>query len=145
MNNGLLRILKGVLWFVCGSHIVLGASIMLSGTLQEKAAVMYGAQVDWSPQFVYILRPLGAFMFMLGVVGIAAARNPVRYRVIGYGFVGVFLVRVAQRIVFRDDIEQAFQIGSARNLTSAGFFLVLAVVLAVLLFLACRRAGPASA
>ena len=28
--------------------------------------------MDWTPQFVCILRPLGAFMLVLGVVGIAA-------------------------------------------------------------------------
>ncbi len=145
MNKGVLRVLQGVLWFVCVTHIALGASIMLSGAFQQKAASFYGAQVEWTPQFVYILRPLGAFMFMLGVVGIAAALNPVRYRVIGYGFVGVMLIRVIQRIVFRADIEQVFQISSARNLTNAAFFLAIAVVLAVLLLLASQRPAPVPA
>ncbi len=139
MNTGVLRVLKGVLWVVCASHILIGAGIMLSGTLQQKVAGLYGAQVDWTPQLIYILRPLGAFMFMLGVVGIAAARDPIRYSVIGYAFVGVLLIRVVQRIIFRGEIEQIFHIGPVRNLTNAISFLVLAVVLAALLFAAGRR------
>ena len=142
MNTGVIKVLKVVLWFVCLSHIGLGASIMISGTLQQKAAGLYGAQVDWQPQFVYILRPLGAFMLMLGVIGIAAARNPLRYSVIGYAFVVLLLIRVTQRVVFRGDIEQAFQIAQSRNLVNAGFFLLIAVVLAVLLHLAARREAP---
>lgn len=145
MNTLVLPVLKVVLWFVCGTHILLGASIMLSGRFQQQAAILYGAHVDWTPQFVYMLRPLGAFMFMLGVVGVAAALNPVRYRVIGYGFVGLLLIRVLQRIVFRSDIEQVFQIGSARNLANAAFFFVIAAVLAVLLYLAGKRETPAAA
>ena len=139
MNKGALGALKVVLWVVCLSHILLGGAIMLSPSLQERAAALYGAQVEWTPQFVYILRPLGAFMLVLGVVGIAAAPNPIRYRVLGYGFVVLLLIRVIQRIVFQSDIREAFALSTSRNLLNAGFFLALAVLLLVLLVLASRR------
>jgi hypothetical protein len=135
MPRNLLRV---ILWFVCLSHIALGAAIMLSPSLQERAAQLYGAQVEWTPQFSYILRPLGAFMVALGAIGIAAAVDPWRYRVLVWGFAGLLGLRVLQRLALRSDIEQTFGIPAARNLTNAAFFLALAVVL-VLLMLLIRR------
>ncbi len=139
MNKGALQALKVVLWVVCISHILLGGTIMLGQSFQERAAALYGAQLEWSPEFVYILKPLGAFMLMLGVVGIAAALDPVRYRIIGYGFVGVLVIRVIQRVIFQGDILEAFGIATGRNLVNAGFFLVVAIVLLVLLQVGTKR------
>ncbi len=140
MYSRTLIALKVVLWFVCLSHIVLGAAIMLSPDLQQKVAALYGAKVDWTPQFVYILRALGAFMLVLGMVGLAAARNPLRYPFLVYGFAGLLLIRVVQRLMFQDDIEQAFAIDSSRTMITAMTFLALAIVLVVLLHSARRNA-----
>ncbi|MHC4217691.1 MAG: hypothetical protein ACYSU7_04460 [Planctomycetota bacterium] len=139
MNKGALQALKVVLWVVCVCHILLGGTIMLGQSFQERAAALYGAQVAWTPEFVYILKPLGAFMLVLGIVGIAAALDPVRYRVLGYGFVGLLVIRVIQRVIFQGDILDAFGISTGRNLVNAGFFLVVAVILLVLLQLGTKR------
>lgn len=139
MDGRALNGLKALLWFVCASHIAMGAAIMCSHSLQQKAAVLYGATVDWTPQFIYILRPLGAFMFGLGVVGIAAARDPLRYRMVVYGFAIVLAIRMLQRIIFLADIEQAFNISGARNLGVGAFFLAIAVALVALMQMAGRR------
>ena len=139
MNKGWLRTLQVFVWIVCLSHIAIGILVMLSPPLQQKVADLYGAQVEWTPQFTYILRPLGAFMLILGVVGIAAALNPLRYRFIVYGFVGLLLIRVFQRIIFHDDIQQTFQIPEARNICAAGLFLLLAVILLFLMLKALKN------
>lgn len=144
MNNKAKLALQVLLWFVCLSHIVLGVAIMTSPECQQKVATLYGAKVDWTPQFVYILRPLGAFMTVLGLVGLAAAVNPLRNRVMVYGFALLLTIRVVQRFVFKDDIERAFGIEPTRNLIAAGGFLTLAVLLVLLLQIAQKTKGQAA-
>ena len=140
-----LRLLQGLMWFVAGSHAVVGAGAMASQQFREWAAAGYGASVAWTPQFVYILKPLGAFMVVLGGLGAAAALDPLRHRLIVYGFVALLLLRDAQRLLFQEEIREAFGVTPARNLAAGGFFLALAVALVVLLRLAerGRPAGPA--
>lgn len=140
-NNKAILVLRALLWFVCLSHILLGGAIMISPEFQEKVAALYGAKVDWTPQFVYILRPLGAFMTVLGLVGLTAAVNPLRNRAIVYGFAALLTIRVVQRFVFKDDIEQAFAIEPARNMIAALGFLTIAVLLVLLLQIAQRSSG----
>ena len=142
MSSKTLSALKIVLWFVCLSHIILGAAIMLSPEFQQRVAALYSAKVDWTPQFVYILRPLGAFMLVLGMLGIAAARNPLRYQFVVYGFAGLLLIRVVQRLVFQRDIHQAFGIEPSRNTINALAFLALAALLVALLQIAKRQSAP---
>jgi hypothetical protein len=96
----------------------------------------YGATVDWTPQFVYILKPLGAFMFVLGGLAAAAALKPLYHTAIIYGFVALFALRALQRLVFQQELQAAFSIASARNLGAMVFFFALAAVL----FVVCRAA-----
>jgi hypothetical protein len=98
----------------------------------EVMAGWYGATVDFTPQFLAILHPLGAFMFILGVLAAVAAQDPLRYRPIVYSFAALFLIRSLQRVLFKEDIERAFQIEPTRNLASMGLFLVMAISLAAL-------------
>lgn len=142
MNNWPLALLKVLMWFVSLSHIALGGAILISPELQQKVAELYGANVEWTPQFIYILRPLGVFMLTLGAIGVAAGRNPLQYQFIVYAFIGLLALRVAQRFMYRADIELAFGIDSQRNLTNAIAFAALALALLILLRLASRKAGP---
>ena len=77
-NNTALQLLKASLWITCAFHILVGLSLNLDIGLKEwVGSGLYNAQVDWSqPQFVYILKPFGAFMFVLGIMAAIAARNP---------------------------------------------------------------------
>src|SRR5688572_18940465 len=120
MNRTPLRLLQGLMWFVAGSHAVVGAGAMASQTFREWAAAAYGASVTWTPQFVYILKPLGAFMLALGGLGVVAALDPFRHRVIVYGFAALLLLRDLQRLLFQREIEEAFGITPARNLAAGG-------------------------
>src|SRR5690348_6356907 len=141
MKGVLYRLLQALLWFASLSHIVIGGGIMLSPEFQRAMASVYGAEVDWTPQFTYILRPLGAFMFVLGLLLAAAALDPWRHRLIVYGLCGVLFLRVLQRVVFQQEIENAFHIGAGRDLGMAGLFLVEAVAILLLL----HQAGKAPA
>ena len=137
MKNVEFRLLQALLWFASLSHLVIGGGIMISPEFQRTMAGIYGGQVDWTAQFIYILRPLGAFMFVLGLLLTAAARDPWRHRLIVYGLCGVLFLRVLQRLALQQDIEDAFHISAGRDLAMAGLFLLEGVAILVLL----HRAG----
>jgi hypothetical protein len=129
------------MWFVCVFHVAIGAGLNVSLTTLRVMAQIYGAQVDWTPQFVYILKPLGAFMCVLGLLAAVAARDPLRYGVIVYGFAMLFVIRGLQRLVFREEIVTAFAIAPGRNLINMAFFLGLGSVLFGLYRVVERQSG----
>jgi hypothetical protein len=109
-------------------------------------ASVYGAEVNWTPEFTYIIKPLGAFMFVLGLICIAAVRNPLKNPMIIYGFAVLFVIRAMQRVLFAQEIFETFSIGVSRNIVNITFFFAMAAVLIVLERLARREAaGPATA
>ncbi len=61
-------------------------------------------------------------MTALGLLAVAAAWNPLRHRVIIYGFVFLFLARALQRVVWSEEVQQAFGISSGRNVANMIFF-----------------------
>jgi hypothetical protein len=132
MNPIWLRLLQGYLWVIFTFHVITGLGLNFSRPLMDTMADWYGAKVDFTPQLLTIFHVLGAFMFILGALAAVAARDPLRYRPIVYGFAGLFLIRSLQRVVFKQDIEQAFQIDPSRNLLTMGLFLVMAICLAAL-------------
>ena len=124
-----IRVLQVLMWFVCAFHILVGVSLNIPMIPLDVIARYYGATVEWTPQFVYILKPLGAFMFVLGGLAAAAALRPLHHKAIVYGFVALFTVRALQRLIFRQELQTAFSIPSARNLASMALFFALAAVL----------------
>jgi hypothetical protein len=132
MNAGGLRLLQIYLGGISAAHVAIGLGVNLSRSFLDVMADCYGARVDFTPQLVTVLHPLGAFMFIVGVLAAVAARDPLRYRPIVYSIAALLLIRSLQRVVFRQDIEQAFQIEPTRNLLTMAFFLAMAVSLAAL-------------
>jgi hypothetical protein len=132
MKVDALALLKCLLWSVCAFHIIVGAGLNLVPELAPFMANVYGATVDWTPEFVYIIKPLGAFMFVLGIGAAAAAMQPKKYRVVTYVFVALFVIRASQRFFLSDEIQNTFAIGASRNWLNIGFFVGLAVALVVL-------------
>jgi len=137
--------LKGLLWFVALSHVGVGLGIMFAPGFQEFMAGIYGADVTWSPELVYLLRPMGVFMLGLGLLGIAAALDPLRYRVVIFAFVIVLLLRVGQRVIHRDEIAMAFDLPVGRQLLNGSFFFLIALALLVLTFAAGRQRAQEAA
>lgn len=127
-----LNLLKLVLWGVCAFHLIVGAGLNLSSAMAPMMAKMYGAEVNWNPELSYIIKPLGAFMIALGVAAAGAALNPLKYRVIIYSFVTLFVLRAVQRLIFAEEIHETFAIANGRNLGNMVFFFALAAALIVL-------------
>lgn len=126
MKSKSLLLLQVLLWLICAFHIVIGVGINVSAEFPRFMAVVYGATVQWTPQFSYILKPLGAFMLVLGILAAVAARNPIGHRPIILGFVTLFTLRALQRLVFQEEIHNAFVIATGRNIVSMIFFFALA-------------------
>lgn len=143
MSNNAQRALKGYLWFVAIFHLGVGLALNVSDGLTRIIAAGYGATVDWTPQFTYILHPLGAFMIALGFLAAVAARDPQRYEAVIFAFVGLFAIRALHRVVF-GAIITAFRISPSRN--TASMLLVGAqAILLLILWRAARRPHPAPA
>ena len=132
MKASTLTLLKCLLWSVCAFHIIVGAGLNLAPGLAPFMARVDGAEVNWTPEFSYIIKPLGAFMFVLGIAAAAAAMQPRKYRVVTYSFVALFVIRASQRFIFSEEIQSTFAITAGRNLGNIAFFVALAVALVVL-------------
>ncbi len=135
--------LKVVLGLVCASHLVLGILAMASPPEPISEAIIkstYGATVTLTPQLQHVLRILGAFMVAVGVMGGFAMLNPQRNQAIIYSIALLLLLRVAQRIIFADEIESAFGIPTSRVIVQSVFFFALAAVL----FFLCPRGESAT-
>jgi hypothetical protein len=132
MTSTALRALQVFLGLICAAHVIVGLSLNFLLVPLPLIADYYGARVDWTPQFLYILKPLGAFMLVLGGLAGSAAVAPLRHGAIVYGFVALFTIRALQRLVFQQEAHSAFAITPAHNLGQVVFFFVLAAALLAL-------------
>jgi len=137
MNSSAVRLLQAALWSFCAFHVIVGVGLNVSGDFPKAMAAWYGAtSVNWDEQFVYTLKPLGAFMLVLGALAGVAALNPLKHREIAYAFAGLFILRALQRLAFGEEVA-AFGIPPERNMANMAFFLLLG--LAVLGLLRCAE------
>ena len=144
MNSRIMGVLQGFLWFICAFHVIVGVGLNVSPAFPQAMAGYYGAQVNWTPELLYLVKPIGAFMLALGVMAGAAARNPLGHRSIVYGFVVLFVLRGLQRLIAQEEIATALSIDSGRNLGNAAFFLLMAAALVWLFRAASKSAGSAA-
>lgn len=142
MHSMAHRALTLYMWFIAAFHLFVGLSVNLSDSFTRMIAAGYGATVDWTPQFTYILRPLGAFMIILGILAAVAARQPGRYPAVILGFVALFAIRSLHRIVYGGTLEAAFGIERSRSMIMMAVFALQAIVL-FLLWRAAREPEPA--
>ncbi|MFC1695251.1 hypothetical protein ACFL1C_03895 [Pseudomonadota bacterium] len=129
MKSKLHLALQILLWGICAFNVFIGIGLNISPDFPQLVAGYYGAEVSWTPAFLYIIKPLGAFMIAIGILAGVAARHPLEHSAIIYGVAVLFLLRGLQRLVFQDEIAVAVNIDSIRNIGNAVFFLVLAVFL----------------
>ncbi len=138
MNAKMIGPLKALLWLICAFHLIVGVGLNLSSGFPQVMAGYYGATVNWTPEFLYIVKPIGAFMIAMAIVAGAAAMDPLSHRSSIYALVALFVIRGLQRLVFQEEIANAVAIAASRNISNAIFFFVMAAALVFLL----RAAGP---
>lgn len=126
------------LWFICAFHVIVGVGVNVSDAFPQVMASYYGAEINWTPEFSYIVKPIGAFMLALGVMAGLAARKPLEHATVVYGFVVLFALRGLQRLIFQGEIETALNIAASRNVGNAVAFLLMSAAL-LFLFRAANR------
>src|SRR5262245_36295191 len=134
MNDKLwLRVLQVYLGVICAFHVVIGVGLNTTPEFTKVVAAWYGAErLDLTDQLLVIAKPIGAFMFIMGVLAAVAALNPLRHRAIVYGFAGLFAIRATQRLLFGNEQTVAFGIPPERVTAAMILFFVMAITLAAL-------------
>lgn len=131
-----LPLLRWLLVFIASFHLVMGFALMTSLPFQQMAVHLYGATVVWNAQFIYLVRILGSFAFVFGVLAAIAVYDPLRHQGIVWGFVVLFLLRDLHRLIFAEEIQRAFSLAAKTNVWTNLFFLAQTVGLVALLWTA---------
>lgn len=142
MTSTTFKALQFFLWFICAFHMIVGLSLNIPLVPLQTIADYYGARVEWTPQFLYIVKPVGAFMLVLGGLAGVAALAPLRHGAVVYGFVALFTIRALQRLVFQNEVSAAFAMAPARNLGAMVLFFAMAAAL-LMLYRHVQRQAPA--
>lgn len=140
MNSKALQGLKIFLVLIGVFHVTVGLGLNLWPAFPRMMAGYYGASFEWGPEFAYILKPLGAFMLVLGILAFAASVKPLSHAAIVYAFALLFALRALQRLIHQDELAQVFNIAQGRNYGNVLFFGAMAIALVMLL----RAAGRGS-
>jgi hypothetical protein len=145
MNTTGLRILQAYLWMICAFHVVIGVGLNVSPDFIPVVAKWYGAEhVDVTSQLLVLVKPIGAFMFILGVMAGVAAVRPLRYRAVVYSFAGLFFIRAMQRVIWGQEQTDAFGIPPDRVTASLLLFLVMSMTLFALYLYVERHSSAAT-
>ncbi len=90
-----------LLWFVAAYHILLG----LLGIFAKETAVFiannfFNFNLTLTEEMLWVINPFATYLLFFGVFMAVAAMNPKKYKNVIYAGVGLFAVRVIQRIIF---------------------------------------------
>src|SRR5215813_1753661 len=110
MHMRALSALKGLLWFIAVYQFLCGFLLLMSPGFAQLVVTWYGATVDWTNQFTFILKPLGAYMLMTGLIAASAARANVPHPTIITSLAVLFTVNALYRILKFQFVHQIFGI-----------------------------------
>ncbi len=132
MKPSAMTVLKILLLLVCAFHLAVGLGVNISDDVPGIVAKYYGATEVEGEQALYLLRPLGACMFALGLLAAVAATNPMRHKTVVYVIAILFMFRGIDRIVCHQEIIDAFGVSGPRNTVHAIALLAVGVTLFVM-------------
>lgn len=121
-----LEYLKGLIWFIAVYQFAVGTSLLVSPAMAQAIVAFYGAKVNWTPEFAFMLKPLGAYMVMTGLIAWRTARAPIPHPTITYAFAVLFILNAAYRVLLFGEISSMFGIAPARLIAQIGTLLALA-------------------
>jgi hypothetical protein len=105
-----LKALKGLLWFVAVYQFTVGALMLLTPSIAQLVVGLYGSDYQVTEQFTFILKPLGAYMVMTGLIASGAARANVPHPSIVTALVVLFAINVLYRVARFEYIQTTFGI-----------------------------------
>lgn len=139
-----LKALKGLLWFIAAYQFVVGALLMLTPDLSQLVVGLYGSNVEVTPQFAFILKPLGAYMLMTGLIAAGTARANVPHPSIVMALVVLFVMNVLYRLGTFQYVQDTFGIPRWHLLGQIAVLSAIAIALATLSRSAMRATGASA-
>ena len=112
---GIFRFLAG---FISLYHFILGLMAIFGGTTMVTSAVkmVYGVTPNIDAQFLYLVKFIGAYMIVFAIATAILAFNPVEYRKLVWVPIGLFTIRIFERIIFFSLLNEAFNITFVQDL-----------------------------
>ena len=109
--------LRALLWLICAYHVGFGVLANLPSNLMRRCAVaLLGINLPADAALDYVIKPFGIYAMTFGVMMGVAAWNPVKNRALISVGVVLFALRILQRLLNLDAMQQAFNIAPSRNL-----------------------------
>jgi hypothetical protein len=136
-----LRALKGLLWFIAVYQFTVGALLLITPALAQLVVGLYGSDAQVTEQFTFILKPLGAYMIMTGLIAASAARADVPHPAICLALEVLFGINVLYRVFRFEYIQTTFGIPAWHLASQMVILAALAIGLAVLSRSAMRATG----
>lgn len=123
--------LRGVTWFVCIYHVVLGLVMNCPvAWIERAAALMVGATKMPDASALFLARMLGTYLLMFGVAAGLAAWDPIKNRAILSILAILTVLRSLQRVLQASDLEQTLGIAARSNWMTVVATFVFAALLA---------------
>mgnify|MGYP001582291778 CR=1 FL=1 len=125
------KIFRVVAWIASIYHIILG----LLGTFASAdivvpiASSVYGITPQVNPQFLYMAKFIAAYMLAFGVMMGFVALKPREHRDLVWAAVILFGIRVFDRLVYFNLLQEAFGTDMARNLVTVVPIAIIAICL----------------
>lgn len=123
-------LLRGVLCLIGLYHVAFGLAANLPAPqVQAAAAAVLGVRLPAEPALYHVLKPFGIYAIVFGAMMLVAAWNPVKNRALISLGVVLFLLRIGQRLLNLDGVQQDLGVTAARNWATIGTVGVLALLL----------------
>ena len=133
MHTNKHTVLRGLLWCICAYHIVLGFCANLPPSqVQAAATSLLGLHLPDSPALYQLLKPFGVYVMVFGVMMGLAAWNPVKNRALITIGVVLFTLRLLQRLIDLDEVQQNLGVSTARNWATIVTVAIFALLLGAL-------------
>ena len=127
-----LHALRGLLWFIAVYQFLMGFLLLMPPSFTQLVVSWYGATVDWTPQFTFILKPLGAYMVMTGLIAASTARAAVPHPAVLQGLAALFTINALYRVTRFEYVRATFSIAPAHLVLQIVVLLGLASALLLL-------------
>ena len=91
-------------------HIVLGMlGICLKSRAPEMARNLFHFNLSATPEVLWMLNPFAAYLLAFGLMLAVTAANPARFRPLVFVAVGLFALRVVQRVMFLTTADETLK------------------------------------
>ena len=115
MRTKLFKILTAVAGIY---HIILGvATLVFPATLMQKTiGTIMGISPIIDDQFLLVAKFAGVYALAFGAILLILTHNPNKYKILTYPVLGVFGIRLINKLVFMGTISSLYNVSMGRSL-----------------------------